>query len=326
MSDKNAADVFNDLILSYCLVAADKLGLLEFLPNGISIEGYAVSQHLDLGRLQVLVNILTAHSVITETNGRYQLTALGRQLQQNIGFFTWAIGGYSPLLESIATITSKPDMPWRTLVRGEAVAVGSDQAHRGIMAPVINHVLDGLSATCVADLGCGNAGRLAEFLTSRPGVSGVGIDIDDQAITAAKRLLESKGILDRVTLVNQNVFESLAQPSPQFARVDLVVSFMMLHDLFNISELDGKLFAALRRAFPGATHYVMADTCRAEIGDPTIKYPVFTQGFELIHSLRGIKTFPLDYYLNRFEAENMKVESYHNLGVPNTYLFVLGVT
>ncbi|QQR52213.1 methyltransferase domain-containing protein [bacterium] len=142
----------------------------------------------------------------------------------------------------------------------------------------IAQILDSLPATCVADLGCGNAGRLAELLIRRPQLSGIGIDIDPGAITAAQHERAKHRLENRLELIIENVFTTISEPHPELAKADLVMSYMMLHDLFNMPELDDNLFTKLRQSFPNAKYFVLADTCQDEHENAGIQYPVFTFG------------------------------------------------
>lgn len=223
------------------------------------------------------------------------------------------------------TFVVAPTMAWQPYVRGEYVAIGSDEANQGLMQDIFDRVIDGFDATCIADLGCGNAGRLVNLLKRRPELTGVGIDINPQAIEVAQKNAAQNKLTNKLELVCENVFTSLTEPRPELNTVELVMSFMMLHDLFNIKELRGKLFTKMKDAFPRAKYFVFADTCVDEQDRSANTMPVFTMGYELIHQMRGIQLFPVDYYKEQFQKEGLELVAQHDFGVPNTYLFVLKV-
>ena len=328
MADANtvptASGVFNHLILSYLVFFFNKSGLFPLFGAGVSVKELLENYQFDPPRLRKILATATALGVLEAQDGLYQLTPLGEDLERNRGFFTWAIGGYSPLLESMDLFLDAPASSWRPYVRGDYVAIGSDEANKEIMQPTIDRVIDELPAKVVADLGCGNAGRLIKLLHRRPDLTGVGIDIDPQAITVAAQNRDRHGLAPRLSLVRENVFSALSSPQPELADVELVMSFMMLHDLFNIKELEGNLFPRLRASFPRAKYFVLADTCLDESIRPGSAAPIFTLGYELIHALRGIQVFPLSHYQNQFAASGFRLLARHDLGVPNTHLFILG--
>lgn len=322
-SGPTAARVFNDLLLSYCVFTLDKLQLFGVLKQGVTLDEMVHQHKLDPARTAQLLRHTSEMGVTTLSSNQYGLTRYGHDLARHAGFFTWAIGGYSPLLENMDEFLLRPDQSWRPFVRGHYVAIGADACHTHVMEPVVDAVLAELPGKRIADLGCGNAGRLIRFLSKEPDREGIGIDIDAGAIQAAGAHIAQYGLTHRIKLIQQNVLEVLVNPDPDLAQVELVVSFMMLHDLFNMNDLEGRLFDRLRTAFPKAHYYALADTCLSE--NHKLEIPVFIGGYELVHSMRGIKNFPLSYYEQRFKTEGCRLLARHDLHVPNTYLFVLEV-
>jgi SAM-dependent methyltransferase len=281
---------------------------------------------LERKRLQVVLDAAVAMEMLAlEDDMLYGLTELGRDLAKNRGFFTWAIGGYAPLLEAMGTFMADPAVPSLPYVRSEDVAIGSDECNQGLMEPIFRSVIDRLPVKRVADLGCGNAGRLVSLLERRPELTGVGIDIAPQAIQVAGRKRDEHQLKQRLHLVQEDVFQALAEPRPEFQDVELVMSFMMLHDLFNISDLKDNLFTRLKAAFPQAKYFVFADTCLDGQERTAATMPIFAMGFELVHALRGIDVFPLEYYQERFAKSGLKLAGQYKFGAPNTYIFVLEV-
>lgn len=321
----SAANIFNNLILSYVIFTFNKLNLFPLLKKGATLEEIGKNHDFESKRFGELLKIAITMGLLEKKNNTFSLTKLGQDVEKNRGFFTWAIGGYSPLLEVMDTFLSAPTMAWQPYVRGEYVAIGSDEANQGLMQDIFDQVIDGFDAKCIADLGCGNAGRLVNLLKRRSELTGVGIDINPQAIEVAQKNIQQNGLSGKLELVCENVFTSLTEPRPELNKVELVMSFMMLHDLFNIQDLNGKLFTKMREAFPKATHFVFADTCLDEQHRDDKTMPVFTMGYELIHQMRGIQLFSLDYYKEQFKKEGLELVAQHDFGVPNTYLFILKV-
>lgn len=318
-------DVYNNLILSYVIFSFNKLNLFPEFRLGALPENVAKDKKLDLDRFFELIKVSEVMGILKSQGKKKYLTELGLDLEENRGFFTWAIGGYSPLLESMDLFTKSPETQWLPYVRGNYVAVGSDEANQELMQPIFDKVIDSIDCSCVADLGCGNAGKLVKLLNRNKKLTGVGIDINPQAIEVAQKNIDTNGLSQRVDLLCENVFESLTKPEPVLEKVDLVMSFMMLHDLFNIKELEGDLFNRMKIAFPNAKYFLLADTC---LDDNIRNYntmPMFTMGYELIHKMRGIKNFNIDYYRKRFKSENIELVGQYDFGVPNTYLFVLKI-
>jgi hypothetical protein len=321
----NAASIFNDFILSNVVFALNKLGILSLFKNGVTFEEIVRFNNFEEKRLKELLKIAQVMGLLEERGMLFHLTKLGADVERNIGFFTWAIGGYSSLIEGMDIFVVAPACASQSYVRGEYVAVGSDEVNQRLMQHIFDEVIDQISFDCVADLGCGNAGRLVNLLKRKPGLTGVGIDINPQAVEVAQNNIDRSGFSDKMDVVCENVFTSLSEHRSEFDRVELVMSFMMLHDLFNIEELHGKLFAKVKESFPRAKYFVFADTCLDEESRTSFTMPVFTMGYELVHIMRGIRLFPLQYYKEQFEKEGLELVAQHDFGVANTYLFVLKV-
>lgn len=321
-----ASNIFNSVIAGYIVAAFSKLGLFPRFEAGTTPQQLVRDYSFEANRLKTVLSAATTMGILKENQGTYRLTGLGKDLNRNRGFFTWAIGGYSPLLEAMDQFLTAPDISLRPYIRGEYVAIGSDECNRELMQPIFERVIDSLPAGYIADLGCGNAGQLVSLLRRRPELTGIGIDIDLGAIVVAKQNRDSHGLEDRLQLVQSNVFDTLTEPPSELQGVEIVMSFMMLHDLFNIKSLqNGRLFVKMKAAFPNAKYFLLADTCLDEQPHTADTMPIFTIGYELIHALRGIQPFPLEYYEKQFTLGGLKLVARHNLGVPNTYLFVLEV-
>ena len=319
----NSSKIFNSLILSYVIFTFNKKDMFSKLKSGISIKQVVKGYKFEEKRLRELFKIATISGVIKEKNKKFTLTKLGNDLEKNKGFFTWAIGGYSPLLESTERFLEVPNTNWQPYVRGNYVAIGSDECNQGLMQKIFDKVIDNFDVASLADLGCGNAGRLVTLLKRKPNLRGVGVDINEQAIEVAKVNRKQNNLEKRLHLVCENIFTSITKPSPELKEVELVMSFMLLHDLFNIKGLDGKLFPKMKKAFPNAKYFILADTCLDEEKRNFDDMPIFTMGYELVHSLRGINLFSLSYYKHQFAKQGLRLVKQYDFGVPNTYLFIL---
>lgn len=91
----------------------------------------------------------------------------------------------------------------------------------------------------VYDLGCGD-GRLLIRAAQRFGARGVGIDIDPVLLAKARTRAEAAGVSDRITLRQENLYET------QFADATVVFLYLLPH-------LNLRLLPQLRRQLqPGA--------------------------------------------------------------------------
>lgn len=316
------AHIFNDVILGYIVLFFAKQGLFPVFAAGATPDQLVTQFGFDEKKLSVILKSAEIMGILTHRNGAYYLTKLGEELRDDRGFFTLFIGGYSQLLEAMGTTAAPSASNHKEYVRGQYVAIGSDEAQQA-SRPIFDKVIDGLKARHIADLGCGNGGRLIDLLQRRPDTTAVGIDIDPASIHLATENRDKHQLQHRLQFVQEDVFKSLETAPAELKNVELVMSFMMLHDLFNMSELKGQLFQRMKAAFPNAKYFVLADTCLDENEHNAETMPVFTLGYELVHALRGIQIFPLSYYEEQFRQGGLKLITRHDFGVPNTHIFVL---
>ena len=326
MKNNSAANIYNDMVLGYIALIFHRTGLFELLSDSVITEKQLITIYdydetiiSDLFKRAEFFKIID----ISKENSTVTLTDLGFDLRKNIGFFSWFIGGYSALFENGDQLIKKKTSDWKQFVRGDYVAIGSDEANINLMQHIFDKVINTMDIKCAADLGCGNAGRLIKMCTENTSMKGLGVDISPAAIEVAQKNVDSNNLTDRIKLIRNNVFNELVSDNPMFKEVDTVFSFMMLHDLFNISELNGSLFKKLQLAFPKADTFVFADTCLDETSKSEENYPIFTLGYEFSHTLRHIQLFTKAEYYKRIEQEGMQVVKEIPFSVPNTYLFII---
>lgn len=318
-----SSSIFNHAVLGYIVLFFAKEKLFPRFATGATIAEIVASHGFEEQRLIAVLRLAATAGLLQREGSTYHLTPLGQDLARDRYAFTVILGGYGPLLESMDVFLAAPASSWRPYVRGDYVAIGSDEAHHQLMKATFDRVIGDLPATRIVDLGSGNAGRLVEILERRPEVTGIGIDIDPAATAVATANRDRHGLGRRLELIQEDVVKTITQPRASLQDVDLVMSFMMLHNLFNEPKLKDDLFTHMKAAFPNARYFVLADTCHDDVdssGDPA---PIFTLGFELIHLLRGIKVFPLSHYETQFAKAGLTLLRRYDLGVPHTYLFVL---
>lgn len=314
---KTASDYFNSYIGVYIVFAMNQLGILPKLsrdPQNLPNEGYS-------DKVDYVLRIAETLGIISLKQNKISLTEFGISLQKNIGFFTWVVGGYSDLLKELTNIENGLLTNTNSLINGKFVAVGSDECNKSLMSDIFKEAISTIHFKKVADLGCGNSGRLINLMKLNPEATGVGIDINYDAIQSAQKNVNSQKMEERISLHCANVFDELNDSSKVFKGVDTVTCFMMFHDLLNIDIGHKSLFEYLNRTFPDVETYIIADTVKnSERYDPS---SIFTLGFELIHKFQDISLFDLDYYLNYFSKANLKIQKQIPFGVPNTYIFIL---
>jgi SAM-dependent methyltransferase len=326
----DSATCFNSFIACHAVFAMGKLSLLdEAIQRGvIDVKEVIRRTKADHARLvSILDTAKTLGWLYTIDNNQdiYIVNEIGKDVFQHAGFFTWCVGGYSRFLLNTAELCLNAEQSGMNLIDGKYVALGSDQCNVQFMENTINATLSSLSFNTIADLGCGNGGRLIQFAQQNTSLRGIGVDINPDAVSLARANINKHNLTERLECVCTDVFSAIAQPLELFQSVEVVTSFMMLHDLLNIESIRTQLFPRLRAAFPAVKYFVIGDTMRAQSNISPSDLPVFALGFELIHKLRHLELFDLEYYKSLFEDAGLLIETIQYLNVPNTYLFLLKV-
>lgn len=321
--------LFNGYVGAHVAFAYKELGVFERLPprERRSLEVLSAELGCSEARLGALLYVGTALGLLdVDGSHGFSFTPTGESLRQNIGLFTWAVGGYGAFLRELSKLTADRTAQWSHLIDGSRVALGSHQANEGLMQAIVHDVMAGLRFRRMADLGCGNAGRLIDLCQRHPKVEAIGFDISEKAIDLARQNVARCELADRIALRKVNVLDIIEDPELrlELGQVDLVMCFMMLHDLFN-TQPPASILLKLRRAFPRARSFVLADTFRMDPPTAPDELPIFSVGFELLHSFMGVKIHEPGDYVQAFREAGMSLRQMRPLAVPNTYLFVLEV-
>jgi thioester reductase-like protein len=321
------AALFNGYVGANVAYAFMQTGLFTALAPGAhaSLDELTAATRGARRRLQALLQTGQVFGyLLRDEQGRYAWTAAGVELGRHVGYFTWGVGGYGNVLRELGSLTLD-DSKWYHLRDNGMVALGSDQVNRAFMRERIYSVLDQVKFSRIADLGCGNAGRLIEFCGRVPGTTGVGIDVSPEAISAARCNVEQHGFEQRITLHCENVLQAISdeQLKQSLRDVDLVSCFMMMHDLLNVDGLKDVLFDRLRAAFPSVKYFLIADTARHASPGPKDDLPIFSLGFELAHAFMDVQLHFRETYDEIFTRAGLAIEQCVDIGTPSTYLYLL---
>lgn len=322
-------ELFNGYVGANVAYAFQQIGLFSVLTPNIRLKPHeiAVRTGSDLPRLQALLKAGQELGYISShADGCVSVSEMGEILRAQLGYFTWSVGGYGDLFRNMSRLTTMNET-WKPLRNEGMVALGADMNHHSFMEHILFEVLDHLSFCKIADFGCGNGGRLISFCQRYPHISGVGIDISADAIKLAKENVKRNGLEDRLEMICTNVLETIQTERYKevLAGVDLVSSFMMLHDLYNIPSVWPKLFDHLREAFPGVKHFLFADTVRMPPAEELSALPIFSVGYELLHSYMDVCLPTKAEYDAAFARAGLTIEMCADFGTPYTYLYLLRI-
>ncbi|QOT00347.1 class I SAM-dependent methyltransferase [Brevibacterium sp. JNUCC-42] len=123
----------------------------------------------------------------------------------------------------------------------------------------------------------------------------VGIDFSTAAIGLARQNVKHHDLSDRVTLLHANILDINVSHNDieLLEEVEVVTSFMMMHDLFNITEIRETLFDRLRNVFPKVKYFLI---------------PIFNVGFELVHAYMDVYIPTKKEYDLAFQKAGLTIE------------------
>jgi phenylpyruvate C(3)-methyltransferase len=283
------ARIFNSTVAGFAIAAAWEVGALDELRDRgfLDAEEFSAKHDLHTPSIRSLFAALAAADVVRREGDTVHIGPEFAEVYRHKAFFHWLTIGCAELFANMPTIV-RNESRVGSFYRRNAAAIGfaCRDINLGSFDPVFWAAMDGLDfpVTCVADLGCGTGGRLAQIAGRYPGVRGVGIDIAPAALHDAAEYVRAAGYGDRFEFIEGDV--RALDADPRFADVEVVTCFMMGHDFWPRDECVATL-RRLRAAFPNVRRFLLGDTART-CGIPDRDKPVFTLAFETAHDLMGV--------------------------------------
>ncbi|MER7016093.1 aminotransferase class I/II-fold pyridoxal phosphate-dependent enzyme [Saccharopolyspora sp. NPDC000359] len=326
-------NLFNGYVGATVVFALNELGAWPPLLSGVQrVDALAEKLGVERGKLLVLLRVaallghVELHSATAPadpgTGSTVALSPAGRELVRHRGFFTWGIGGYHQLLHGLADIALGKAAFGEDIPRdGAKVATGAGMVGSELMAPVEREVFADIDFDSVADLGCGDATRLIRMCSGSETRRGVGIDVDDGACEEAVKAVADSGLSHRVDIVRGDVLQHMGGRT--FPGVELVTSFLMMHDLFEASGDPAGTMRTLRELFPDAKWFLIGDTVGQRWDDPAAELPIFSMEFELVHAFMDTPIATAQAYETAFAAADLRIHRREPFGAPSTWLWLL---
>ncbi|MFB9902339.1 SAM-dependent methyltransferase [Allokutzneria oryzae] len=323
-----ADTAFNGFVCTHVVFAFERLGVFARFAEAGSLDmtGFCAEHGLDDAVFRALVGAAESFGHVTVTGDRVLPTEHGEEVRRQLGFFTWAVGGYHDVFAAAAPIATGKRAFGSDVLRDEAmVALGSAQADTALMRHILDAEIAQVDFSVLADLGSGTCERLSRLVKDRPGARGIGLDISRSATELAARTVAGYGLRDRVEPVCADVRQVVAgELKPEgAAEVDAVMSFMFLHDLLADPSTRSRVIPEMREAFPNARTFLLADTTIRPRGAAERTLPMFSSGFELAHALMGVPLHTRQDYERLFVDAGLTIRRTVPFGAPHTYLFVL---
>jgi SAM-dependent methyltransferase len=317
-------EVLNGYIGAHVALAMEQTGILRVLHEGcgpMRIDELARQSSTSVAPTRSILRFARLFGYIHGDEDEVEFTQTGRALYHYRGYFTVAVGGFSPLFRTMSEILQGLEATEKFMRVDQLVARGCEHNWE-FQAPVLDTAVQDLPWTKVVDLGCGSGKRLLHLLGNHPGGHGVGVDINTELCAIAQQNAEGAGESHRFSVVRADLADILSHPLsyPQITDANLVMSFFLLHHFARNSEEYERTLRLLRQAFPEATYFIMVDGYR--VSDDTSTRPIFSIAFELFHEMLGVRLPTLVEHYQALGRAGFSIVRKVPFGYPNEWLFV----
>jgi phenylpyruvate C(3)-methyltransferase len=311
------AQIFNSTVVAAAISAAWELGILDELHHHSELDVAAFSRDRELHEESVkAISAALVKQEIVQSGRDRKTIAPGpcfSEIYQTKGFFYWLTRGCGELFSTLAAKAPNGARVGSFIRRDmRAVGIATQDIGELFVDPLLRSILDRLSFTTAADLGCGSGHRLACMAATRPEFRGIGIDIAPAALAMARETVQEMGLVQRIDLVQADA--AALTPRPEFADVELVTCFFMGHDFWPRENCVASL-KRIRTAFPQIRHFLLGDTYRSE-GQSDAQLPIFTLGFEVAHAVMGQYVPTLAEWMEAFEEAGWECVQQHHIDPP----------
>ena len=321
--------LFNGYIGTQAIFALEEAGAIELLKEKGTLdiddaERLKIKPHF----LTALCNALCAMGVFERTIfGSYRLTPAGKTTIRQVGFFTWAVGGYGDILRNLHPLASGQKHFERDIFRnGGYVAKGSGQAGENFVRPVILDILQDIPCNILADFGCGSAELLIQACQYYPHLKAVGVERSSQACKLARENVANAHLEDSIEILEANVSDVLQGPESRgldlLRHADTITCLFMLHDLMQNEIQAQQMLREMKQNFPHALHLIFGDTMKTD-SPPSLQQSFFIVGFELVHAFMEQQTWKKEVYERVFDAADLHIHRCIELEIPSTWLYML---
>ena len=325
----NPAHLFNATLASASISAAFELGIFSHLAakGDLSLDFFCKTHELDASTIRAIANVLACFDIVVFRDSAL-IVGPGKSFDavyRDKGYFMWLIGGYGYALQrlsDLARLVNRPSNPDdRSFVKrdGKYIAMAGRDYGEQFVDCDFEALLNPSPDDILCDLGCGSAGRLIGLVKKHRGLRGIGIDIDAGAVGLAQDSVRREGLEDQVQIISGDI--TALGSHARFADVTLLCCFFMGHDLWPRDRCL-RVLNGIRACFPNVTRFLLCDTYNSEL-KPALDTPIFTLGFEFLHSVMGQYIPSLREWSEIFSESQWRCQDVRTIGIPYSAIFVL---
>ncbi len=217
--------------------------LLSALEEGVSAEELAQRLQTPASPLAgasgsevtgALLQALHSEGVVVYEAGTYRLAEDLSELRAAHGWMELLMEGYRELFQGVGRLMRAGD---GSIERNHLrVATGSARIAVYDAVPLTLRLIERLGASegVVLDYGCGSALYLITLCAQHPGLRGLGVELAQETVEAARAHVRVAGMEERITIEHASAPDYVASE-----QVDFVVSAFVLHEIVGQSGVQG---------------------------------------------------------------------------------------
>jgi SAM-dependent methyltransferase len=229
----NVVPLVRALDLAWSLLALDETGMAAKLVQSESVLHAELTKGLNVELAGHFLRYMEMREIVKRDGDRVQLTDAGRKIFEPTGpmaTIRFYLRGYGEVIGAMPDLL-RGTKTYGTDVRRDGVGVGgaSAETSRHLANHLIHRRLKDLNARCVIDVGCGGGAFLIDLCRIDPNIRGIGLDISESAIEAARREVEREGLASRIQFVVGDGFRADTWPAV-CDEADVVVCSQVLHE------------------------------------------------------------------------------------------------
>ena len=269
----------NGYIRSHLIFAMHETGVFEILKNNNILTSKEIATQANLNHILldgVLNFLYHSDKILSKENNKFNLTKFGKEnlfTDPVLAMSYGAVGAYSCILTELVPSLKNIKKYGKDYERsGDLIAKGSYYTGRKNYPWIINNMRK-LGIKKVADLGCGSADVLISLCEEDKNLEGIGVDISQKALNEAKTRIEKKGLKERISLVQGDLYKPETF-SKQLKDVDAFNAVMVMHEfLRDGKERVTKMFKDMKKEFKGKYFFLGEFDCLSDDEYQKMPYP-----------------------------------------------------
>lgn len=222
------------------------------------------------------------------------LTDAGRDVALARGFLRVVARGWEPTFRRLTACRADEMIPADADADQVAHAAAEIVERRPDILLRVGEAIDAGTPGTTVDLGCADASRIIGLADVAPRERFLGIDIEQDIVTAAAAKARRGGVDDRVSVLAGSVHPGDRSPTwlgaVDRSAVTTAMSFLLVHQMASDTGSIETVLQRWQEWFPNLARLVVGDGMRMP-GSSWHEQPWFSPSYETYHSITGVRVW-----------------------------------